>query len=137
MYKKVNRKENRMSRVKQYGDATGKVLIFLLLISFLLTAPTDPTETRSPQDNQEIGGDPADVREEQPNTFVFQNINLITMTDDQVLENQSVVIEDGLITGIGDAHTIPIPEGAILIPGQGKSPQSLQFEAVWLPFQKL
>ena len=130
----VSMKGNWRSRRKQYTYVPGvapKTLLLVVLISLLLAAgcqnqsETDPTESAdltAPTTSPELteASSSQDNQEEQGNTFVFQNVNLITMTDDQVLENQSVIIEDGLITAIGDADTITIPEGAHIIPGQGK-----------------
>ncbi|QUH21228.1 amidohydrolase family protein [Alkaliphilus sp. B6464] len=57
---------------------------------------------------------------EATNVVVFQNVNLIMMTRDKVLENQSVVIKDGLIAEIGEFQTVTIPEEAQIIEGEGK-----------------
>src|SRR5690606_22355788 len=57
---------------------------------------------------------------EATNVVVFQNVNLISMTGDKVVENQSVVIKDGLIVDIGEFQTVNIPQDAQIIEGEGK-----------------
>jgi imidazolonepropionase-like amidohydrolase len=52
-------------------------------------------------------------------TTVFTNVNVVPMTSATVLENQSVVIEDGLIAAIGPVEAVNIPDGAKEIDGKG------------------
>lgn len=103
------------------------VAVILLLAGCTNQTSPDPA-LQPPQETQEVIPEAEPAAEasidtpqdpENINTFVFQSVNLITMVNDQVLKNQTVVVEDGLITAIGDAHTIPIPEGAHIIQGQG------------------
>ena len=51
--------------------------------------------------------------------LVIENVNLITMTGDQVLPGRTVVVENGKISVIGDAATIR-PAGAVVIEGRGR-----------------
>lgn len=53
-------------------------------------------------------------------TIVFTNVNVIPMDKERVLENQTVIVKDGLIEKIGDAGKIKVPRGAQLIDGKGK-----------------
>src|ERR1041384_93858 len=53
-------------------------------------------------------------------TVVFTNVNVIPMDRERVLENQTVVARDGLITEVGDAKKVKIPKGATKIDGRGK-----------------
>ena len=59
---------------------------------------------------------------EQParNILVFDQVNVLAMTDDQIKHNQRVVIIDGMITALGDSHSIDVPLGAKVIDAQGK-----------------
>ncbi len=47
---------------------------------------------------------------------VFLNVNLVAMTDGEVLPGQRVVVENGRITGVGD---VPLPDAAIAIDAAG------------------
>jgi len=49
----------------------------------------------------------------------FTNVNVIPMDSERVLEDHMVVVEDGLITAVGPAGEVSIPEGAEIIDGQG------------------
>ena len=53
-------------------------------------------------------------------TVVFTNVNVIPMDKERVLENQTVVVKDGLITEVGDAKKVKIPKGAVKVDGRGK-----------------
>ena len=50
-------------------------------------------------------------------TTAIVNVNVITMTSDTVLAGQTVVIEDGIITAIGDVDAVAVSEGATLVDG--------------------
>ncbi|MEM7430875.1 MAG: amidohydrolase family protein [Pseudomonadota bacterium] len=45
------------------------------------------------------------------------NVNVITMTDARVVAGQTVLIDDGLITSIGDVDATPIPEDIVVVDG--------------------
>ena len=47
----------------------------------------------------------------------FVNVNLIPMTSEKVIPAQTVVIEGGIITLIGDVDSVPVPEEAELVDG--------------------
>ncbi|NIL94797.1 MAG: amidohydrolase family protein [Woeseiaceae bacterium] len=47
----------------------------------------------------------------------FLNVNVIPMTEETVLEAQTVIVEGGRITLVGDVDSIPVPEGAIVVDG--------------------
>jgi imidazolonepropionase-like amidohydrolase len=52
-------------------------------------------------------------------TIVFQNVNVIPMTNDKVLPGQTVVVKDGRIDYVGTAK-FKMPEGTVSIDGTGK-----------------
>jgi imidazolonepropionase-like amidohydrolase len=47
----------------------------------------------------------------------FVNVNLIPMTSEKVIPAQTVVVEGGIITSIGDVDLVPVPEEAELVDG--------------------
>ena len=47
----------------------------------------------------------------------FVNVNVIPMSSETVLEQQTVIVADGKILVIGDVDDIPVPEGTTLIDG--------------------
>ena len=48
---------------------------------------------------------------------VFLNVNVVPMSSDGVIAQQTVVVTDGLIAAVGPVDTVPIPEGARVIDG--------------------
>jgi len=53
-------------------------------------------------------------------TTAFVGVNVIPMDRDRVLENQTVVVKNGLIAEIGDAKKVKVPKDAVTIDGKGK-----------------
>ncbi len=47
----------------------------------------------------------------------FFNVNVIAMTDDRVIEAQTVIVDEGRITVIGDVDTVPVPKDALVVDG--------------------
>jgi imidazolonepropionase-like amidohydrolase len=47
----------------------------------------------------------------------FFNVNVIAMTEDRVVEAQTVIVEDGVITVIGDVDGVPVPKDAVVVDG--------------------
>lgn len=47
----------------------------------------------------------------------FLNVNLVTMIDDTVVEGQTVIVDNGVITVIGDVDTVPVPKDAFVVDG--------------------
>src|SRR5262245_50300763 len=56
----------------------------------------------------------------QPHAVAFVNVNVIPMDRERVLQRQTVVVRNGVITEIGDAKRIKLPSGAQRIDGTGK-----------------
>lgn len=52
--------------------------------------------------------------------IVFKNVNLIPMDRNEVLRNQTVVIEGDRISRVGPDHEVSIPSGATVIQADGK-----------------
>jgi len=50
-------------------------------------------------------------------TTVFVNVNVIPMSAETVMTQQTVIVEDGIIAMIGEVDTVPVPEEAIVIDG--------------------
>jgi imidazolonepropionase-like amidohydrolase len=50
----------------------------------------------------------------------FENVDLVPMDSERVVENQTVIVRDGLIERIGDSDQVLIPEGAMVIDGRGQ-----------------
>lgn len=47
----------------------------------------------------------------------FVNVNVIPMTTEKVVAAQTVIVEDGIITVIGDVDGVPVPEHAFVVDG--------------------
>jgi len=54
------------------------------------------------------------------NIVVFNNVNVVAMTDDKIKSNQLVVIKDHRIQRISDANGAVIPADALVVEGAGK-----------------
>ncbi len=50
----------------------------------------------------------------------FENLNLVPMDSERVVENQTVIVRDGLIEQIGSNDQVSIPGDAMVIDGTGK-----------------
>jgi len=53
-------------------------------------------------------------------TYAFDQVNVILMNENKVLDNQTIIIRNGIISEIGKAGEINIPEDAKIIDGKGK-----------------
>jgi len=53
-------------------------------------------------------------------SIAFVNVNVIPMDTERVLEEQTVIIRDGIIREIGNTARITVPENALRIDGTGK-----------------
>src|ERR1044071_9277856 len=53
-------------------------------------------------------------------TVAFTNVTVIPMDRERVLANQTVVVKNGLIVGIGNAKNVKLPKDAVRIDGTGK-----------------
>ncbi|MEX0608041.1 MAG: amidohydrolase family protein [Balneolaceae bacterium] len=53
-------------------------------------------------------------------SFAFTNVNVIPMDEERILENYTVLVDDGRITDLGPSGEITIPDGAQIIDGTGK-----------------
>ena len=47
----------------------------------------------------------------------FVNVNVIPMDHERVIEQQTVIVSDGIIGTIGHVDEVPVPEGARVIDG--------------------
>jgi imidazolonepropionase-like amidohydrolase len=56
----------------------------------------------------------------QQGTYAFVNVDVLPMDGEGVVSGLTVLVEDGLITRVGPASEVPIPEGATRIEGEGR-----------------
>lgn len=54
-----------------------------------------------------------------PAVTAFVHVNVVTMEDEQVLRDRTVLVEDGTIAAIGTA--VPVPAGAAIVDGGGSA----------------
>lgn len=95
--------------------------IFFVLIASLLFVGCNNQEIESQDNQNEQGTSNSQENDASEEVFVaFEDVNLITMTENSVLENQTVIIKDGMIYEIGKAKDTIIPNDAQLINGKGK-----------------
>jgi imidazolonepropionase-like amidohydrolase len=63
---------------------------------------------------------PAVFAQNQTGVTAFTNVSVIPMDRERVLPNQTVIVRDGIIAGIGDAKKLKVPRDAVKIDGKGK-----------------
>ena len=56
----------------------------------------------------------------QQGTVAFVNVNVVPMDRERVLQNQTVVVQNGRISALGPAASTAIPSGALRVDGRGK-----------------
>ena len=57
---------------------------------------------------------------QQKNDLIIKNINVITMTNSEVLKNTSVLLSNGKIKAIADFKELPKNKKTIILKGKGK-----------------
>ncbi len=67
-----------------------------------------------------IAIDPELIPEGIEETIAFVNVNVIPMDSKRILENQTVIVEDGKIAEIGSSEDINPPENALVINGKNQ-----------------
>jgi len=50
----------------------------------------------------------------------FQNVNVIPMYSERILEDQTVIVHDGIIGLIGSSEQVQVPDDALIVDGRGK-----------------
>jgi imidazolonepropionase-like amidohydrolase len=53
-------------------------------------------------------------------TTAIVNVNVIPMDRERVLQNQTVIVKNGMIEEIGDASKVKVPKDAVSVDGKGK-----------------
>lgn len=66
------------------------------------------------------GGSQAAVQQIEEADHAFVGVNVIPMTQDDVVENQTVVVHDGVIVATGPADGIELPDDVQIIDGAGR-----------------
>ena len=83
-------------------------IFFCTVLLTTLSSLTACSQTSSPVSNDSVNV-----------TVAFTSVNVVSMTFEGVLENQSVVVQEGKIREIGPQDSISIPIEAEIIDGQG------------------
>jgi imidazolonepropionase-like amidohydrolase len=50
-------------------------------------------------------------------TVAFVNVNVIPMSEETIVPQQTVIVRDGVIAGIGNVDEMPVPEAALVVDG--------------------
>ena len=50
-------------------------------------------------------------------TVAFVNVNVIPMSEERITPQQTVIVSDGVIAGIGGVDDMPVPEAAVVVDG--------------------
>lgn len=104
-----------MKKILKWIGITAVSLIILGIIGYLALNIYDPglawVKPGIPQRKIPSGVD---------TTIVFENVSVIPMDSNRTLEGQSVVIEAGRISAIGQSGEINVPNNAHIIDGSGK-----------------
>ncbi|MBM3145435.1 MAG: amidohydrolase family protein [Chloroflexi bacterium] len=54
------------------------------------------------------------------NLVAFTHVNVIPMDSERVLEDQTVIVRDGVIESLGSSEQVQVPREALVVDGQGK-----------------
>ena len=101
--------------MKNYLSSGAGLVLSILSLALLFLTNTGMLSLKKPYIEQASAGLP------DGNTPVaFVNVNVVPMDSERVLENQTVIIQDGLIQVVADHDSLEIPTVALLIDGQGK-----------------
>jgi imidazolonepropionase-like amidohydrolase len=78
----------------------------IFLASSIACVDSEPSRSVTPPINEDV--------------TAFLNVNVVPMTSSQVLNEYTVLVEDGRITGFGPSYQVRVPTGATRIDGRGK-----------------
>lgn len=84
-------------------------IIFLLLVSRCKDSDIDPSKI--------IITSPSEIRN---STIALTNVHVIPMTTNILLSEQTVIVEDGLISAVGTTDKVIIPDNAVIIDAKNK-----------------
>lgn len=87
-----------------------------LLLVFLISC----TASNQVTENNEAGGSIESLLASQSKTVAFTHVNVVPMTSEQVLPNQTVLIQEGYITTIGPSDKVKVPKKALEIDATDK-----------------
>jgi imidazolonepropionase-like amidohydrolase len=78
-----------------------------------------------PACGRSLANEPVDRVNDPPATtastpLAIVGVRVVPMTSNVVLENQAIVVRDGVITAVGPAATVSVPQGATVIEGGGR-----------------
>jgi len=88
--------------------------IFMVFIAFALLIPILMS-----CNNEKQKGKASQLIETSEQVTAFKNINLVPMTDEKVLKDQTVLVKGKVIIEVGSSREVKIPENAIVIDGAG------------------
>lgn len=61
----------------------------------------------------------AEVQTRNDSVLVFSGVNVIPMDTERILEDQTVVVRDGVITALGPSDSVEIPQNTRVVDGRG------------------
>jgi len=80
----------------------------LMIVSGLLLALSGCIEKSGPENG-----------DGEPGMTAFINVNVVAMTDENVLADQTVVVDGGVIVEVGPVDEVEVPDRATVIDGEG------------------
>ena len=86
----------------------GKLLVVILLLNLVCLSTVFPKQIAQTRNS------------ESKSTVAFVGVNVIPMDKERVLQNQTVLVKNGIIAEIGDAKNVKVPKDAQRIDGKGK-----------------
>ncbi len=66
-----------------------------------------------------LGCTTAEPESDVPRLVAFTNVNVVPMDTERVLRDQTVLVQDGMITAVEPTGTVEIPPGALHVDGRG------------------
>jgi len=101
---------------KRIPIAIGGVLLLLIVLAgaFYTVVSSTPRSIRKTTLDSDLI--PTGIEQ----TVAFVKINVIPMNSERLLEDQTVIVKNGLITELGPSSTIQVPTEALVVEGEGK-----------------
>jgi len=89
----------------------------MLLIALLLVLPLSSCNqfTTDPATDDDSTGQGSEFPDTASGTIAYVDVSVISMKDEKIQANQSVLVEDGIIKAIGDTAVVEIPSDATII----------------------
>jgi len=89
-------------------------LILIAVFSLTLSLTSCNQITTSPETDEPDSRSVQEFPDTASGTIAYVDVSVISMKDEKIQANQSVIVEDGIIKAIGDTAVVEIPSDATI-----------------------